>query len=198
MAGRAALHRTAHARKAWSSASATPPRRPRRFATRCAPARRFRRISATARHATLPEIPNYIWDAARRRSSGRQLHRRRHPSRPRLLPRRAACERNRAVSILITDAVMPAMCAPGHYDLGETRGGAKGRWPSSAARRNASGGIQSAHGSRHRKRDADRRSVTDRNDCDGDDKSGARRANSFATKIVESRRARGPRAIQLC
>ena len=50
-----------------------------------------------AGHATLTEISELSVDAARRRSAGCQLHRRRHPSRPRLFPRRAAFERNRAV-----------------------------------------------------------------------------------------------------
>ena len=62
VAGGPALYRTRSRRRAWSPASATPARRRGRFRTRSARARRFRRISATARTRRCRRPPNYIWD----------------------------------------------------------------------------------------------------------------------------------------
>jgi N-acetylglucosamine-6-phosphate deacetylase len=69
-------------------------------------------------HPTLPKFPNYIWDqmgedrlAASFIVDGIHLD----DSFLRVALRAKGIER----SVLITDAVMPAMCAPGFYELGE-------------------------------------------------------------------------------
>jgi N-acetylglucosamine-6-phosphate deacetylase len=70
-------------------------------------------------HATLPKFPNYLWTqlaegrlAASFIADGIHLD----PDYFRVALRSKGTER----SILVTDAVMPALCAPGFYDLGET------------------------------------------------------------------------------
>ena len=86
--------------------------RPRRSPPRSAPEQRFPRISATAPHAVLPRHPNYIWEqlaedrlAASFIVDGIHLA----PAFLKVALRAKGLER----SILVTDAVMPAGCAPG-------------------------------------------------------------------------------------
>jgi N-acetylglucosamine-6-phosphate deacetylase len=70
-------------------------------------------------HAMLPKFPNYLWtQLAEDRLAASFIADGIHLDRDffRTALRSKGIER----SILITDAVMPAMCAPGFYDLGET------------------------------------------------------------------------------
>lgn len=72
-----------------------------------------------AGHATLPKFPNYLWtQLAEDRLAASFIADGIHLDNDyfRTALRAKGIER----SILITDAVMPAMCAPGAYDLGET------------------------------------------------------------------------------
>jgi N-acetylglucosamine-6-phosphate deacetylase len=71
-----------------------------------------------AGHATLPKFPNYLWtQLAEDRLAASFIADGIHLDNDyfRAALRAKGIER----SILITDAVMPAMCAPGEYDLGE-------------------------------------------------------------------------------
>ncbi len=65
-------------------------------AMRSAPARRFRRTSATAAHPTLTEVPELHLGSAGRGSAGGELHRRRYPSGRRVSAGRAARQGHRA------------------------------------------------------------------------------------------------------
>jgi N-acetylglucosamine-6-phosphate deacetylase len=70
-------------------------------------------------HATLPKFPNYLWtQLASDRLAASFIADGIHLDRDffRAALRAKGTER----SILVTDAVMPALCAPGFYDLGET------------------------------------------------------------------------------
>ena len=70
-------------------------------------------------HAMLPKFPNYLWtQLAENRLAASFIADGIHLDRDffRTALRSKGIER----SILVTDAVMPAMCAPGFYDLGET------------------------------------------------------------------------------
>lgn len=70
-------------------------------------------------HATLPKFPNYLWtQLAEDRLAASFIADGIHLDRD--FFRTALRSKGTERSILITDAVMPALCAPGLYDLGET------------------------------------------------------------------------------
>ena len=167
-----ALHRTACARR--SGREHRPHRATRsRFGTRSAPARRSRRIWATARMRRSPKTPNYIWEqlaedrlAASFIVDGIHL--------PDAFLRVALRAKGIERSVLVTDAVMPAMCAPGLYSSGEVEVELKDDQRVVLRGGNAPGRIEPANGSGDRERDADRRGEPDGGDRHGDGESGAR------------------------
>ncbi len=72
-----------------------------------------------AGHATLPKFPNYLWtQLAEDRLAASFIADGIHLDRDYF--RAALRSKGTERSILITDAVMPALCPPGFYDLGET------------------------------------------------------------------------------
>jgi N-acetylglucosamine-6-phosphate deacetylase len=72
-----------------------------------------------AGHATLPKFPNYLWtQLAEDRLAASFIADGIHLDRDYF--RTALRSKGTERSILITDAVMPALCSPGFYELGET------------------------------------------------------------------------------
>ena len=103
--------------------------------------------------AVLPRHPNYLWEqlaedklAASFIVDGHHLP----DSFLRVALRAKGIER----SMLVTDAVMPALCAPGHYRLGEVEVELQGRPARGSAWRHAAGRIELADGRCYFERDA--------------------------------------------
>ena len=144
----------AHQRGSASSASATPEPRASRFRTRCSAGATLSTHLGNGAHATLPRHPNYIWEqlaedrlAASFIVDGLHL--------PESFLRVALRAKGIGRSILVTDAVAPAMCAAGAVPFGRSRYRAARRWARDDARRRAAGRIGLADGSCDRQRDAD-------------------------------------------
>ena len=121
-------HRTSGRRRACASPSATRPRRRGRLPTRLRPARRCPRISATAVAQVLPRHPNVIWEQLAADAllaslivDGHHLP----PATVKAMVRAKGPDR----TILVTDAIAAAGCAPGRYGIGdvECELGADGR-----------------------------------------------------------------------
>ena len=145
-------------------------------------------------HATLPRHPNYIWEqlaedrlAASFIVDGHHLP----DSFLRVALRAKGIER----SILVTDAVAPAMCAPGDYRLGEVDIELRADGRVTLTRRRTPGRLELAHGPRHRQRDADRRRLAGRSRDHGDAESGARGAHWRTPARVRAGRSRRSGAL---
>ncbi len=103
-------------------------------------------------HASLPRHPNYIWEQLAQDRPGASFIVDGHHL-PGIVSPRGSARQDWNVSILVTDAVAPAMCTPGPYMLGEVEVELKDD-QRVVLRRIALGGIEPAYGPRHRQCDA--------------------------------------------
>ena len=183
--------------KASSPASATPKPRAAQIAAAVSAGATLSTHLGNGAHASAPAPSELHLGPTGRRPPGRQLHRRWHSILPPSFLNVALRAKGLERSILITDAVMPAGCAPGRYQLGEVDVELHADGSVRLAGGYALGRLSPDHESRHRKRHPASRSQPARRRLARHSQPRPRGTHFLPPARPHPRRTRGPGPLPL-